>query len=81
MPVTAGDFKSPVSTSSTTRAPGKPYRAPDAHVNSAGPGTVYLQSLPFSRLADRIGAAARFGKGKGEVKRGGDLIGSLLGGK
>jgi uncharacterized protein (TIGR00266 family) len=26
-----------------------------------GPGTVYLQSLPFSRLADRIVAASRFG--------------------
>ncbi len=25
-----------------------------------GPGLVYLQSLPFSRLADRIFAAARF---------------------
>ncbi len=28
-----------------------------------GPGMVYLQSLPFSRLADRISAAARFQKG------------------
>jgi uncharacterized protein (AIM24 family) len=26
-----------------------------------GPGTVYLQSLPFSRLADRIVAATGFG--------------------
>lgn len=31
-----------------------------------GPGTVYLQSLPFSRLADRIASAARFGRGKEE---------------
>jgi uncharacterized protein (TIGR00266 family) len=43
-----------------------------------GPGTVYLQSLPFSRLADRIVAAARFGR---EEKRGiGGLGGDLLGG-
>lgn len=27
-----------------------------------GPGVVYLQSLPFSRLADRIGAAGGYGK-------------------
>ncbi len=32
-----------------------------------GPGCVYLQSLPFSRLADRIFAAARF-RSKGEVR-------------
>ncbi len=38
-----------------------------------GPGRVYLQTLPFSRLADRIAAAAgRMGKRKGE--------GSILGG-
>ena len=39
-----------------------------------GPGKVWLQSLPFSRLADRIFAAApsRGGKSKGE--------GSILGG-
>jgi len=48
-----------------------------------GPGRVYLQSLPFSRLADRILAAARFQQ-KGEVRGvaglGGDLLGGLLGG-
>ncbi len=44
-----------------------------AHVK--GPGIVYLQSLPFSRLADRIASAAKFGRGKEE---GG--LGSLLGG-
>lgn len=44
-----------------------------AHVK--GPGTVYLQSLPFSRLADRIASAARFGSNREE---GG--LGSLLGG-
>lgn len=37
-----------------------------------GPGTVWLQSLPFSRLADRIFSAGRGGKSKDE--------GSLLGG-
>ncbi len=49
-----------------------------------GPGVVYLQSLPFSRLADRILAVARFGKNKGESKGvggiGGDLLGGVLGG-
>lgn len=41
-----------------------------------GPGTVYLQSLPFSRLADRIVAASgRFGRR--EEQRGG--LGGLLG--
>ena len=44
-----------------------------------GPGTVYLQSLPFSRLADRIVAAARFGNR--EERRGvGGLGGQILGG-
>jgi uncharacterized protein (TIGR00266 family) len=46
-----------------------------------GPGLVYLQSLPFSRLADRIFAAARFQK-KGEQKGiagiGGDILGGIL---
>ncbi|MCH9021294.1 MAG: TIGR00266 family protein [Planctomycetes bacterium] len=46
-----------------------------------GPGKVYLQSLPFSRLADRITAAARF-QNKGESRGvGGNLLGGLLGGK
>lgn len=46
--------------------------------NLTGPGKVYLQSLPFSRLADRIGAA--FGRNKGETKRGGGLIENILSG-
>jgi len=49
----------------------------------AGPGHVYLQSLPFSRLADRIYAAARFeqrGEKKGIAGIGGGLLGGLLGG-
>ena len=48
-----------------------------------GPGDIYLQSLPFSRLADRIFAAARF-QGRGEQKGiagiGGGLLGGILGG-
>ena len=48
-----------------------------------GPGLVYLQSLPFSRLADRIFAASRFqqkGEQKGIAGVGGGLLGGLLGG-
>lgn len=44
-----------------------------------GPGPVFLQSLPFSRLADRVMQAARFTK-KGEQKGVGGLGGDLLGG-
>ena len=43
-----------------------------------GPGTVYLQSLPFSRIADRINKAGR--SNQGEVKRGGGLLNTLLSG-
>ncbi len=40
-----------------------------------GPGTVWIQSLPFSRLADRVVAASRhYGKGSGKGE------GSILGG-
>ena len=48
-----------------------------------GPGPVYLQSLPFSRLADRIFAASRFqqrGEKKGVAGIGGGLLGGILGG-
>ena len=48
-----------------------------------GPGLVYLQSLPFSRLADRILAAARFqnkGEQRGIAGIGGNLLGGILGG-
>lgn len=48
-----------------------------------GPGLVYLQSLPFSRLADRIVAASGFhqrGEQKGIGGLGGGLLGGLLGG-
>jgi uncharacterized protein (AIM24 family) len=53
----------------------------------SGPGTVWLQSLPFSRLASRIFAAAPQngggGKGEGSVLGGfgaGGLLGAVLGG-
>ena len=49
-----------------------------------GPGEVYLQSLPFSRMADRILAAAgnvgRRGE-RGAASVGGDLLGGILGGE
>lgn len=51
----------------------------------SGPGTVYLQSLPFSRMADRIVAATRAGGAKEERRGvagiGGELLGGLLGGR
>lgn len=44
-----------------------------------GPGVVFLQSLPLSRLVDRLGSA--IGHSRGEVKRGGNsLLGNLLNG-
>jgi len=49
-----------------------------------GPGKVYLQSLPFSRLADRITAAAgarQTGERTGAAGIGGDFIGGLLSGR
>ena len=50
-----------------------------------GPGKVYLQSLPFSRLADRIIAAAGSVGRKGEsgggiAGLGGSVLGQVLGG-
>lgn len=53
----------------------------------AGPGVVYLQSLPFSRLADRIMAAARFQQKEeqrrpvalGRAALGGGILGGILG--
>lgn len=48
-----------------------------------GPGMVYLQSLPFSRLADRVMAAARAGnrgESKGAAGFGGDILGGLISG-
>lgn len=49
----------------------------------SGPGSVWLQSLPFSRLADRIYSASRAsgGKSKGEGSVLGNIgIGNLFGG-
>lgn len=49
-----------------------------------GPGRVYLQTLPFSRLADRIVAASRFGgqkeQSKGVAGLGGNILGNILNG-
>ena len=46
-----------------------------------GPGRIWLQSLPFSRLAGRIAGAARAPGGKGEGNVLGGLgLGGLLGG-
>lgn len=41
-----------------------------------GPGKCWIQTTPFSRLADRVMSAA--GGARGEKKRGGALLGSLL---
>ncbi len=52
----------------------------------SGPGTVWLQSLPFSRLASRVFAAAPQNGGRreestlGGLAVGGGLLGGLLGG-
>jgi uncharacterized protein (TIGR00266 family) len=48
-----------------------------------GPGTIFLQSLPFSRLADRITSTFRYhnrGESKGLGGIGGNILGNLLGG-
>ena len=45
-----------------------------------GPGTVFLQSLPFSRLADRIVAASRSYSNRGETGGGGAGALGALGG-
>lgn len=52
--------------------------------NLTGPGKVYLQSLPLSRLADRLAAAARFKRGgeesRGVAGMGSDILGNILSG-
>lgn len=45
-----------------------------------GPGLVYLQSLPFSRLADRVAAATRRLGGKEESRGFGGMLGGLMNG-
>ena len=42
-----------------------------------GPGKIYLQTLPFARMANRVISAAGYGGSKGEVRRGG--VGGILG--
>lgn len=46
-----------------------------------GPGLVYLQSVPFSRLADRIVSASRYGGGREESSGLGGLLGGFIGGR
>ena len=49
--------------------------------NLTGPGKVYLQTLPFSRMANRVISASGLGGQKGEVKRGmGGILGRIIGG-
>jgi uncharacterized protein (TIGR00266 family) len=50
--------------------------------NLQGPGLVYLQSLPFSRLADRIKAALnlQFEEKSGAAGFGGDVLGKIISG-
>ena len=48
-----------------------------------GPGKVFLQSLPLSRLADRIAVAANFGnvgEAKGAAGLGGEILGDIISG-
>ena len=49
-----------------------------------GPGTVYLQSLPFSRLADRVRAGMRSNRdesrGLGGIAATGGILGSIFSG-
>ena len=48
-----------------------------------GPGKIYLQSLPFSRIADRVLAAAKFqqiGTKKGIAGIGGQILGDIISG-
>ena len=52
-------------------------------VKLTGPGKVFLQSLPLSRLADRISAATQKpsqGEQKGAAGVGGDLLGDIISG-
>lgn len=53
------------------------------YASLTGPGDVYLQTLPFSRMADRILSAGMASTNKGEVRRGdmfGGIVGSFLNG-
>jgi len=50
--------------------------------NLTGPGKVFLQSLPLSRLADRLKAAlgTQIGEKAGAAGLGGDLLGKIISG-
>lgn len=50
--------------------------------NLSGPGKIFLQSLPFSRLADRLKAALRTQTGEktGAAGLGGDILGKIISG-
>ena len=45
-----------------------------------GPGTIFLQSLPFSRLADRVVSASRSWGGREESRGLGGLFGGIISG-
>lgn len=47
------------------------------YANLTGPGKVYLQTLPFARIADHINKAGS-GKAGGNVKRGAGMLGKVL---
>ncbi len=51
------------------------------YASLTGPGVVYLQTLPFSRLADRIISASRWGGGKDESRGIGGLLGGFISGR
>ncbi|MEJ2487598.1 MAG: AIM24 family protein, partial [Anaerolineales bacterium] len=50
--------------------------------NMTGPGKLYLQSLPLSRLADRLKSALRSQSGEqsGAAGVGGDILGKIISG-
>ena len=50
------------------------------YAHLTGPGTVYLQSLPFSRMADRIIAASKWGGARDENRGIGGLLGGFISG-
>jgi len=50
------------------------------YAHLTGPGLVYLQSVPFSRLADRIVSASRVGGGREESRGLGGILGGFISG-
>jgi uncharacterized protein (AIM24 family) len=50
------------------------------YAHLTGPGLVYLQSVPFSRLADRIVSASRVGGGREESRGIGGILGGFISG-